>query len=91
MSKTIFDKYCVEKILPSHPPGRHIFYRAILFMVAAMRTFYIVTLAHRERSGVAYKVAFGNAVADCFEAMHGEVSVVHWACAEARTTIALLS
>ena len=60
-------------------------------MAAAMKTFYIVTLAHRVRSGIAEKVAFGNAVADCFEAMHGEVSVVHWACAEARTTIALLS
>ena len=49
-----------------------------------MRTFYIVTLAHRERSGVAYKVAFGNAVADCFEAVHGEGAVVQWACAEER-------
>ena len=53
-------------------------------MAAAMKTFYIVTLAHRVRSGIADKVAFGNAVADCFEAMHGEVSVVHWACAEVR-------
>jgi hypothetical protein len=49
-----------------------------------MRSFYIVTLAHSERSGFADKAAFGTAVAEGFEAVHGEGAVVQWACAEER-------
>ena len=51
-------------------------------MANTMRSFYIVTLAHSERSDLTDKAAFGRAVAEGFEAMHGKRAVVEWACAE---------
>ena len=83
-------KHCVElwRSLCVHQRGLLLFVVFIPdvqdLMANTMRSFYIVTLAHSERSGISDKAAFGSAVAEGFEAVHGEGAVVQWACAEER-------